>query len=155
PAALALVITHRSLRFGDITFAALGRAVTVVITAVWLALELRHSFHGSTLTGRLDAAEAYTYTVAWTAAALGCLVAMRVRMHVLLTDAALAFLALALVACAFAQGLAFNPLWVTVDVGAWPLLNLIAWGYIVPAILSAAIAREIHGVTALNAPQTA
>lgn len=120
-------------------------AGAVAIGFLLVTLELHHFFQGG-LPSRFDIGlvEVAGFAVAWLLIALGLARAARLNprparlwgMRLVAAAATTALIVGALVAV--------NPLLALEPVGEWPLLNWLAFAYALPALLLAAIAREIE-----------
>jgi len=105
-------------------------ALTLAISAV--TLEIRAWTNGSLRADNFDLLEVSLRTLAWMTAGLAALLPGR-RLPIRIFGAILS--GLALLQLAIFHLFALNPLWIDVSVGAWPLLNLLALAYLLPALL--------------------
>ena len=116
------------------------------LALVWLLVtfEIRSLVAGDLAARAYQLPEQSLQTVAWLAIAYACL-----RLHRRSGRAALLWgwrllAGLAAVHSPLVQLLAYNPLWTGDPVGAWPLVNLLALAYLVPAGFALAFARELR-----------
>ena len=112
----------------------------------WLLVtfEIRSLVAGDLAARAYDFPEQSLQTVAWLAIAYACLRLHRSSGRVALLWGWRLLAGLAAVHSPLVQLLAFNPLWTGEPVGAWPLLNLLALAYLVPAAFALAFARELR-----------
>src|SRR6185312_5380183 len=121
-------------------------AGTVAIGFLLVTLELHHYFQGG-LVYRFDLGlvEVTGFAVAWLLIALGLARAARLDPRPARLWGMRIVTSLAAVMLTGGSLLAVNPLLAPEPVGAWPLLNWLPFAYALPALLLAAVAREIEG----------
>src|SRR3546814_731520 len=112
----------------------------------WLLVtfEIRSLVVDSLDSGQYQLPEQSLQTVAWLAIAYACLRLYRRSGRSALLWGWRLLAGLAAVQSPLLQLLAYNPLWSGEPVGAWPLVNLLALAYLVPAGFALAFARELR-----------
>lgn len=128
---------------------------TLVLVWLLVTFEIRSLVAGDLAARDFALPEQSLQTVAWLAIAYACLRLHRRSGRVALLWGWRLLAGLAAVHSPLVQLLAYNPLWTGEPVGAWPILNLLALAYLVPAGFALAFARELlaegHRKTAMAA----
>lgn len=116
----------------------------LVLTWLLVTFEIRSLIAGDLGSLSYDLAEQSLQTVAWLAMAYGWLRAYRRSGRMALLWGWRLLAGLAAVHSPLFQLLLSNPLWSGAPVGNWPLVNLLALAYLVPAFFALAFARELR-----------
>ncbi|MEQ8354916.1 MAG: DUF2339 domain-containing protein [Kiloniellaceae bacterium] len=116
----------------------------MVLLWLLLTLEIRNLTVGDLGHRGYDLAEQSLQTVAWLSLAYGWLRAYRRSGRAVLLWGWRLLAGLAAVHSALFQLLVDNPLWSPQTVGSWPLFNLLALAYLVPACFALLFARELR-----------
>ncbi|MGD1876041.1 MAG: DUF2339 domain-containing protein [Kiloniellaceae bacterium] len=127
---------RRFRRQADDTLVLILEGGALVLTWLLVTFEIRSLIAGDLGSRVYDLAEQSLQTVAWLAMAYGCLRAYRYSGRVVLLWGWRILAGLAAVHSALFQLLMSNPLWSGAYVGAWPVVNLLALAYLVPAIFA-------------------
>jgi len=117
----------------------------LVLTWLLVTFEIRSLIAGDLGSRSYDLAEQSLQTVAWLAMAYGWLRAYRKTGRPTLLWGWRILAGLAALHSALFQLLLDNPLWRLQSVGDWPLFNLLALAYLVPAVFALAFAWELRG----------
>ncbi|MDA0951569.1 MAG: DUF2339 domain-containing protein [Proteobacteria bacterium] len=143
PAVLLALLAREQERQQASGFAALAWGAALGLALAYVTLDIRHAFHGSHMGLALPGA-GETMVVSLTWLILAWLVGLAGRRLANRTMGAAAnLLALAaLLAIATGASIVFNPLLTDLGIGGWPLLNLLALGYGLPALVAAALAHS-------------
>jgi uncharacterized membrane protein len=116
----------------------------LVLTWLLVTFEIRSLIAGDLGSLSYDLAEQSLQTVAWLAMAYGWLRAYRRSGRVALLWGWRLLAGLAAVHSPLFQLCLSNPLWSGEPVGTWPLVNLLALAYLVPALFALAFAWELR-----------
>jgi uncharacterized membrane protein len=119
-------------------------AGTLALFWLLVTFEIRSLVAGDLAARAYQLPEQSLQTVAWLAIAYACLRLHRRSGRVALLWGWRLLAGLAAVHSPLVQLLAYNPLWTGEPVGAWPLVNLLALAYLVPAGFALAFARELR-----------
>ncbi|HMA13811.1 MAG TPA: DUF2339 domain-containing protein [Kiloniellaceae bacterium] len=117
---------------------------TLVLVWLLVTFEIRSLVAGDLAARAYALPEQSLQTVAWLAIAYACLRLYRRSGRVALLWGWRLLAGLAAVHSPLVQLLAYNPLFTGEPVGAWPILNLLALAYLVPAGFALAFARELR-----------
>ncbi len=117
---------------------------TLVLGWLLVTFEIRSLIAGDLASRSYDLAEQSLQTVAWLAMAYGWLRAYRHSGRPALLWGWRLLAGLAAVHASLFQLLLDNPLWSAQAVGNWPLLNLLALAYLVPAVFALLFAWELR-----------
>jgi len=116
----------------------------LVLAWLLVTLEIRSLVAGDLGSRTYDLAEQSLQTVAWLAMAYGCLRAYRRNGRAVLLWGWRLLAGLAALHSALFQLLLSNPLWSGTPVGSWPIFNLLALAFLLPAGFALAFARELR-----------
>ncbi|MEO3428618.1 DUF2339 domain-containing protein [Pelagibius sp. CAU 1746] len=116
----------------------------LVLAWLLVTLEIRSLIAGDLASRSYDLAEQSLQTVAWLAMAYGWLRAYRVTGRKVLLWGWRLLAGLAALHSALFPLLLGNPLWTAVNVGDWPLLNLLALAYLLPGVFALLFAWELR-----------
>ena len=155
PAALLLLASRQLERDAgaDRSWTKLLADTSLLSLFVWLSLEVRQLFHGRMLAaegGQLELSliEAATYGVAWLAGGwLARRAAMRWPSIQDLDLAGEVSQYIGLLAAVVWVGFIENPTWTGVEVGQYPLLNVLLYVYLLPAVMCLAIYADRRRTT--------
>lgn len=117
---------------------------TLVLFWLLVTLEIRSLFADDLASRSYSLAEQSLQTVAWLGIAYGWLRAYRRSGRAVLLWGWRLLAGLAAVHSPLFQVVLFNPLWTAEPVGDWPVINLLALAYLVPAGFALAFARELR-----------
>ena len=131
------------LRKGDDLLVAVLEAGALAFTVLLVSLEIRSLVAGSLMEPDYHLLEQGLQTAAWLGLAYGWLVQHRRSGRPVLLWGWRILAGLAGAHTLFIQVLGANPLLTGEPVGAWPVLNLLALNYLVPAGFALAFAREL------------
>ena len=120
-------------RRGDAWVTQAAGIAALVLGFVWLNLEIRHAFHGSSLAGATTFTERSIQTIAWLAAAYALYARPPAAGRSVAVWGWRILAGLAVGQLVFLQILVDNPWFGAVLVGSWPFFNLLLPGYLVPA----------------------
>ncbi|WP_165784345.1 DUF2339 domain-containing protein [Zhengella mangrovi] len=145
PGLMAAIVAWQAIGRRPLPYVQLIAGVAGLLLFAWLNLEIRHVWQGPSLAWENPTriGELYTYPVAWLLLSLAFGLAPReVRPSRGLEWASLA-LGAAAAAFAFTINLfVANPYFGNDWVGTWPLVNWLAYGFLLPGILAASVARQ-------------
>lgn len=117
---------------------------TLVLFWLLVTFEIRSLVAGDLTNPSYELAEQSLQTVAWLGMAYGWLRAYRLSGRAVLLWGWRLLAGLAALHSPLFQVLLFNPVWMPAAVGDWPLFNLLALAYLVPAAFALAFAWELR-----------
>jgi uncharacterized membrane protein len=135
PGLIGLLIMALAEKRSDTIIAKLASVSATGLLIFWSALEMRHWFQGPLvdLSQPLGAAEAYSYPVLFLLWSLALRYLKQANARLEMRMIGYAMLAASGAWVVLGNMLAFSPLLQKWSVGAWPVVNLLALAYLVPA----------------------